>query len=176
MATFLPSIHVHALPGDRRNGILQAGGLALPCRLGRSGPVARKREGDGGTPIGDWRLRRVFYRPDRMARPVSGLPVSPIAPDQGWSENPDDPAYNRLVTLPHRFSHEYMWRDDHLYDIVVVVGHNDDPVLKGAGSAIFMHLLRPEGTPTAGCVGLRPQDLRRLLPRLGPDTRLVVQG
>lgn len=158
------------------NGILEAGSLTVPCRLGRAGPLVRKREGDGGTPVGDWPLRRVFYRPDRVPRPVSGLPVSPIARDQGWSENPADPEYNRLVTLPHRFAHELMWRDDHLYDVVVVVGHNDDPVVPCAGSAIFIHLKREDGGPTAGCVGLSRGDILRLVPRLGPRTRLVVRG
>ena len=148
----------------------------MPCTLGRGGPLRMKREGDGGTPIGSWPLRRVFYRPDRVPRPVSGLPVDALDPRQGWSENPADPAYNRLVTLPHPHAHEFMWRDDHLYDIVVVVGHNDDPVLRPMGSAIFIHLMRPDRGPTAGCVGLRLSDLRRLLPRLGPETRLVVRG
>ncbi len=150
-----------------------AAGVA-PCRLGRTGTTVDKREGDGATPVGVWPLRRIYYRPDRLPRPVSGLPVEPIRRDMGWSENPADPAYNRPVGLPHRFAHEFMWRDDHLYDVVVVIGHNDDPVLKGRGSAIFMHLMRPEGTPTQGCVALRLPELQRLLPRLGPQTRLVV--
>lgn len=176
MVTYLPEIAVHPLPEDRRAGILQAGGLVVPCRLGRSGPAMDKREGDGATPIGSFPLRRVYYRPDRLPRPVSGLPVDPVGRRMGWSENPADPSYNRPVALPHRFSHEFMWRDDHLYDVVIVVGHNDDPPVKGRGSAIFVHLMRPERTPTEGCVALRLEDLRRLLPRLGPDTRLVVRG
>lgn len=156
--------------------MLQVGPLVMPCRLGRSGTIQMKREGDGATPLGEWPLRQVFYRPDRLPRPISGLPVSPIARNQGWSEKPADPSYNRLVTLPHPFAHEFMWRDDHLYDLVVVVGHNDDPPIKGMGSAIFIHLLRETGEPTAGCVGLRREDLWRLLPRLGPQTRLVVRS
>ena len=101
------------------------------CALGRAGvkPAADKREGDLASPIGIWPIRRLLYRPDRASAPVTELPALPIAPDDGWCDAPDDPAYNRPVKLPYPASAERMWRDDYLYDLVLVLGHNDDPPL-----------------------------------------------
>lgn len=162
--------HVDVFPDGR----LVCGPLTARAVLGRSGVVAEKREGDGGTPAGRHPLRRVFYRPDRRAPPITGLPVAALAPDDGWCDDPADPAYNRPVKLPFAASHEMLWRDDPLYDLILVVGHNDAPPRPGLGSAIFVHLQRPDRGPTAGCVALEAGDLDRLLALLGPDSELVV--
>lgn len=133
--------------------------------LGRSGVVAAemKREGDGASPLGVWPIRRVLYRQDRGAKPHTALPLSAIRPQDGWCDAPSDPAYNRPVSLPYPASAESLFREDHVYDLIVVLGHNDDPVRGGMGSAIFLHLERPERTPTEGCVALSRADLERLL-------------
>ncbi|RJF89432.1 hypothetical protein D3874_22695 [Oleomonas cavernae] len=151
-------------------------GHTFLATLGRGGVVEDKREGDGGTPAGIWPLRRVLFRPDRLEAPVTGLPTVRIGRYDGWCDDPADPAYNRPITLPFVASHEVMWRDDHLYDVVVVVGHNDDPPVAGAGSAIFMHLKRHDGGPTAGCVALALPDLLTILEGATPLTRLVVHA
>ena len=134
----------------------------------------RKVEGDGATPVGRFPLRRVLYRPDRGPAPDTALPVAPIGPDDGWCDDPRDPAYNRPVTLPHKGRHERLWRDDGLYDIIVVLGHNDDPVVRGAGSAVFLHVAAPDYGPTEGCVAVTNGDLRALLAACGPGDVLVV--
>lgn len=144
------------------------------CALGRGGLRADKREGDGATPLGCFPLRRVLYRPDRLSAPKTGLPCEPMAPDDGWCDEPADPAYNRPVKLPYPASHERLWREDGVYDLVVVLGHNDDPPTPGAGSAIFLHLARPDYSPTEGCVALRREDLLDLLKDCGPDSLLCV--
>ena len=155
-------------------------GLSLPdghtvlCALGRGGIIADKREGDGGTPAGLWPIRRVLYRPDRMARPKTDLPLAAIAPDDGWCDDPADPAYNRPVKLPYAASHEAMWREDGLYDLVGVLGHNDDPPEPGRGSAVFLHVARPDYAPTEGCVALALPDLLMLLEQCGPQAELHV--
>lgn len=149
-------------------------GGAAPCAIGRAGIAADKREGDGATPVGAFPLRRVLYRPDRLARPETGLPVTPIAADDGWCDDPAHPAYNRPVKRPFPASHEVMWRDDHVYDLVVVLGHNDDPPVPGLGSAVFLHLARPDYEGTAGCVALARPDLLRLLAFCRPGDRLLV--
>ena len=131
--------------------------------LGRNGVSARKREGDGATPAGKFPLRRVFYREDRVATPLTALPTMPMAEDDGWCDAPDDTHYNRLVKVPYPASAENMWRDDALYDVVVVIGHNDHPVIEGAGSAIFLHLAAPENEFTAGCIALQLPDLLAVL-------------
>lgn len=133
------------------------------CAIGRGGLRADKEEGDGATPRGLLPLRRVLYRADRGRAPVCAVPVEPIGPADGWCDDPADPAYNRPVTRPYAGRHELMWREDALYDIVGVLGWNDDPVVRGRGSAIFLHVARPDLAPTEGCIALAPQDLRAAL-------------
>lgn len=156
------------------DGRCRFGGRDFACTLGSGGIVTDKKEGDGGTPVGAWPLRRLLYRPDRGARPRCVLSAQAIAPDDGWCDDPADAAYNRPVKLPFAASHETMWRNDHLYDLVVVVGHNDDPPVPGAGSAIFLHIARPDGGPTAGCVAFAREDLEAILAGLTEQSRLVV--
>lgn len=157
-----------------REGRLDWPGGSFRCALGRGGIRSDKREGDGATPVGRFALRRVLWRADRLPRPETGLPVSPIAPDDGWCDDPADPAYNRPVKRPYAASHEELWREDHVYDVIVVMGHNDDPVVPGLGSAVFMHVARPDWAPTAGCVALPLPDLLRLLKDCTPGTVLTV--
>ena len=161
---------VTASPRETR-ARLRFGDVEVPCAIGRSGIDHRKREGDGLTPVGVWPMRRVLYRPDRLPAPDTGLATSALEPDDGWCDDPADPVrYNRPVKLPYDGSHERMWRDDHLYDIVVVLGHNDDPPVSGMGSAIFMHVARDDYGPTEGCIALSREDLLRVLSRCGPRT------
>ncbi len=155
-------------------GVAVWGGRSFRCALGAAGIRADKREGDGATPSGSFALRRVLYRPDRLARPETRLPVMPIAPEDGWCDDPADPFYNRPVKLPYAGRHERLWRDDHLYDLVVVLGHNDDPVVPGRGSAVFLHLARPDYGPTEGCVALARDDLLTVLAEAGPGDRISV--
>jgi L,D-peptidoglycan transpeptidase YkuD (ErfK/YbiS/YcfS/YnhG family) len=169
-------ITVHARTLGDQLGWLSAGPLWLACALGRGGRRALKCEGDGATPIGAWPMRRVLYRADRVARPRTLLPVSPIGPNDGWCDDPRDRNYNRPVRLPYPAGHEQMWRKDHLYDLVVVLGYNDGPRSRGRGSAIFMHLAAPDFAPTAGCIALREADLRSLLAIAGPHTVMRITG
>lgn len=155
-------------------GVLRWAGNEVECTLGHGGVRSDKREGDGATPAGRFALRRVLWRADRLARPATGLPVAAIGPDDGWCDWPADPLYNRQVRLPHAARHERLHRDDGLYDVVVVLGHNDDPVLPGAGSAVFMHVAREDLGPTEGCVGLALPDLLRLLAECGPGSAIEV--
>jgi L,D-peptidoglycan transpeptidase YkuD (ErfK/YbiS/YcfS/YnhG family) len=158
------------------DGRLTGGGLDAPCVFGRGGirPAADKREGDGASPAGIWPIRRVLYRPDRGPPPATALPVSAIAPDDGWCDAAEDPNYNRPVKHPYRASAERMWREDGLYDLVVILGHNDDPVIPGAGSAIFLHLVSPERKPTEGCVAVSRADLEALLAIARPGDSLKI--
>jgi L,D-peptidoglycan transpeptidase YkuD (ErfK/YbiS/YcfS/YnhG family) len=159
--------------------VSSAGWLAWPgrrvrCALGRSGVAAEKREGDGATPAGLFPVRRALYRPDRLARPATSLTLGPIAPEDGWCDAPQDPLYNRQVRLPYGASHERLWRDDGLYDALIVLGHNDAPPVPGRGSAVFLHVARPDYAPTAGCVALALPDLLALLNQLVPGDRIAI--
>jgi L,D-peptidoglycan transpeptidase YkuD (ErfK/YbiS/YcfS/YnhG family) len=148
----------------------------IPCALGRGGVLEAdlKREGDGATPLGDWLMRQVFWRPDRLEKPVTQLPVITLHPDVGWCDDPAHPAYNRQVALPFPASHEKLWREDRVYDLIVVLGYNDDPVIAGKGSAIFLHLAREDFSPTEGCVACARDDLLDLLRAANPGDALRV--
>ena len=158
------------------DGRLQLGEREVQCALGRGGVItaADKREGDGATPLGAWRLRRVLYRADWVGAPVTSLPCAAIARDDGWCDAPYDRAYNRQVKLPYPASHERMWREDRLYDLVCVLGHNDDPPIPSLGSAIFLHIARPDYAPTEGCIALARADLQGLLAMAGAGDLLRV--
>ncbi len=145
------------------DGMLRWGDVSYRCALGRGGLVADKREGDGATPMGRFALRRVMYRPDRMTPPETRLPLSALTPTDGWCDDPGDPEYNRQVRLPYPARCETLWREDGIYDLIVVMGHNDDPAIPGRGSAIFTHIARPGYAPTEGCVALARADLLALL-------------
>lgn len=146
------------------------------CAVGRAGIAEKQREGDGVTPLGRWPLRRVLYRADRLQAPRTVLPIAPIEADQAWCDTPDDPNYNRLVRLPYASLDERLWREDSLYDIVLIVGFNDAPVVQGKGSAIFLHLARADYGETQGCVALAPSDLTEALAQLQPDDCLIVRA
>ncbi len=162
------------------SGAPSSGTLAWPkgearCALGRSGVTEKKREGDGATPAGVLPLRLVFYRPDRLAQPATRLAVRALEPGDGWCDDPLSPEYNRHVRRPFPARHESLWRDDGLYDLVVVLGWNDAPPTPSRGSAIFLHAAGEGLAPTEGCVALARPDLLRLLADCGPGDRLIVK-
>ena len=150
--------------------------FACQCALGVGGVIGAdlKREGDGASPIGIWQTRRLFYRPDRTAPPETRLPMVPLRAHDGWCDAPDDPLYNRPVCLPYPASAEKLWRADHVYNLIVELGYNDDPVVPGKGSAIFLHLAREAYQPTEGCIALAETDLRTVLRFLTPDSRIEI--
>jgi len=162
---------------DANARLLQVGERSIACSIGRSGAIraADKKEGDGATPLGSWRFRGALLRPDRVAAPAGlRLPWRWLRPDDGWSDDPADPAYNRPVRHPHGFSAERLWRDDGLYDVIVLLGHNDAPPIPGAGSAIFLHCWR-EAAPTEGCVAVPYETLLGLLPQLTTGDALTIR-
>jgi len=156
------------------DGWLDLPGRRVRCALGPAGVSGDKREGDGASPAGTFALRRVLFRPDRGGAPATRLPVRALTPRDGWCDDPADPAYNRPLTLPYPASAEALWREDHVYDLIVVLGHNDAPVVPGAGSAVFMHLAREAYAPTQGCVALARADLEALLALAGPGDALSI--
>ena len=145
------------------DGWLVCGRHRLRAAIGRAGVTLHKQEGDGATPAGLMALRRVMYRADRLPVPAAAVPREPIGARDGWCDDPAQADYNRRVTLPHPGSAEELWRSDPLYDIVGVLDWNLSPVQPGGGSAIFLHVARPDLSPTDGCVALPLPDLLELL-------------
>ncbi|MBA3813010.1 MAG: L,D-transpeptidase family protein [Alphaproteobacteria bacterium] len=158
-----------------KNNQLSWGDQVFPCSWGHGGIKLDKKEGDRATPVGTFSFRRVFYRADRLEKPETLLPLQVINVTDGWCDDVKDACYNQYVTLPYKGRHEKLWREDHVYDIILVVGHNDAPVEKGKGSAIFVHLRRPKGTSTEGCVALELQDLLKVIKESTLKSSLVVK-
>ncbi len=156
-------------------GFLHWNGEIYRCALGRGGFKESKREGDGATPAGTFKLREVWYRADRMERPRTKLPTKEIKENDGWSDDFKSPNYNRPIKLPATESHEKLFRDDEVYDIVIPLGYNDEPPVPGLGSAIFMHIARPIYSPTEGCIALNKEDLLKVLETCDSETTVRVK-
>jgi L,D-peptidoglycan transpeptidase YkuD (ErfK/YbiS/YcfS/YnhG family) len=169
-----PPIVVRRAPGRPYQARVQLAHGVRIAAIGRSSVRALKREGDGGTPLGRFPVRLVLYRADRGPRPRSAVPVRAIRDSDGWCDDPLDRNYNRLITLPSPRSAEGLKRADNLYDLVLVLGYNDRPRLRGKGSAIFMHLARPGYTPTEGCIALSRRDLLAVLGEIKRGTEILV--
>ena len=161
---------------EYRDSRLYWSGGGAAAAVGRAGVKRDKHEGDGATPAGTYPLVSILYRPDRIATPMSQLPVRALTPTDGWVDEPGDPNYNRPVSLPYPSSAEQMWREDDLYDALVVIGYNMEPVIPGAGSAIFLHIATPNFAPTAGCIAIKREILLGLLPLLGPGSNIAITG
>ena len=161
---------------EYRDGCLRWSRGRAAAAVGRAGVKADKHEGDGATPAGTYPLVSILYRPDRIAAPQSRLPVKPLAPSDGWVDDPADANYNRPVSLPYTASAEQMWREDDLYDLLVVIGYNMEPIVPGAGSAIFLHIATPDFAPTAGCLAVEREVLFAVLPLLGPGSQIVINS
>ena len=150
-------------------------GNLFKCVLGRNGVTSDKWEGDGFTPAGTYALRKVLYRRDRVAGFQTTLPTHTITKSDAWCDDPEHEFYNMPVQLPIEASHEKLWRNDPCYDIVVVLGHNDAPVVPYRGSAIFMHVATADHSPTEGCVALEMQTLVTVLAGCDPNENIHIQ-
>jgi L,D-peptidoglycan transpeptidase YkuD (ErfK/YbiS/YcfS/YnhG family) len=155
-------------------GFARWGRARFRCALGWGGVTRAKREGDGATPVGTWRMRGLHFRSDRVLRPRTGLPARPITPEDGWCDDPADARYNQPVRHPYPRSAERLWREDALYDLVIPLGYNDAPPAPGRGSAIFLHVARRGYGPTAGCVALARRDLLAVLRKADRFSRVIV--
>jgi L,D-peptidoglycan transpeptidase YkuD (ErfK/YbiS/YcfS/YnhG family) len=170
----LPTIRIRARPGSRSQGVLIAAHRTIPVTLGRSGIRANKREGDGATPAGRFRPLRLWWRPDRGPRPPALLPTRRIGPDIAWCEDPADRRYNRPFRRSANEPGDRLWRAEGLYDLIIEIDHNTRPRVAGRGSAVFLHVERPDRGPTAGCVAMRANELRRLLTAISRKTKIII--
>jgi L,D-peptidoglycan transpeptidase YkuD (ErfK/YbiS/YcfS/YnhG family) len=171
----ITQLYVTKIPGRPGRGRLMYGASVIHCALGSTGITHRKREGDGATPAGRFKVLKSLFRPDKDLRPCRLPMPAAIRMSDAWCDDPQDGQYNRQVKLPFRPRHENLWRADHLYDLVIVLDYNIHPRVSGRGSAIFLHLARPDLSPTAGCVAIARADMRRLLPHLSQYTVIDIR-
>jgi L,D-peptidoglycan transpeptidase YkuD (ErfK/YbiS/YcfS/YnhG family) len=159
---------------EYRAGRLWWPGGSAAAAIGRSGVRTNKKEGDGATPAGSYPLVFGFYREDRIKIPHSRLPMRVLGPHDAWVDDPTDARYNSLVTLPYPARTERMWRNDGIYDVLVVIGYNMRPVIAGAGSAIFLHIARPNFSATEGCIAVDRAVLVNLISLLAPESWITI--
>lgn len=161
----------------KHGGHLQFGTHRTRCALGRGGVTDNKREGDAKTPLGRFPLRRIWYRPDRVIRPESSLPMRQITGKSGWCDDVRADCYNRPILRPLTARHESLWRRDPLYDVFFELGYNDAPPVKGRGSAIFLHLEKNNFNPTLGCIAVSRASMSFLLRHAVPGCFVhIVRG
>lgn len=157
-----------------KNNTALWGTTQFKCTIGENGFTSDKTEGDGKTPIGSFLFRRAYYRPDRIDKPQANIPLHTITKQCGWCDDPTSDSYNRYIQKPFEASHERLWLDEEMYDLLIVVGHNDSPPEPYKGSAIFIHLINPNGSATKGCIGLEKLALLQILAQATPETKLVI--
>jgi L,D-peptidoglycan transpeptidase YkuD (ErfK/YbiS/YcfS/YnhG family) len=160
------------------NGRLNWRDREYKCSIGKSGVSDSKKEGDGATPAGRYPLREVFYRPDRLPRPNTRLPVSKLRPLIGWNDDINHINYNTKVILPHNGRVEKLWRQEHVYDLIVVIGYNDNPPARDKGSAIFIHIAKKLNklnyAATEGCIALSQESLLEILKDLSVTSQIEI--
>lgn len=164
-------------PAQPHRGTLSIGDWSVPCAIGRGGLVAAhaKREGDGATPIGRFALRYGFYDPTvwpAATFETLAYPFKPKPAHYDWSEDGFSPLYNRMT---HNADPDHPdRRGEAIFDLIVPIGWNDATVAPFAGSAIFLHIARPDFTPTAGCVVVAHDDALTLARRLQPGMMIDI--
>jgi L,D-peptidoglycan transpeptidase YkuD (ErfK/YbiS/YcfS/YnhG family) len=159
---------------DNPRHFIEIDGDKYRCSIGYAGVTENKKEGDRSTPLGTFQIRRIYYRPDRITPDElkTNIELIPLSKDDGWCDDVNSPRYNQFVKLPFQPSHENLWREDDLYDIICVLGYNDAPVIKGKGSAIFLHISRKDYSPTVGCIALSKEDLLKFLSRFSKNDEI----
>lgn len=156
------------------NGTLYFAKEKFKCSIGLNGTSKNKREGDKKTPSGLFPLRMVMFRSDRIKNVVTSLNTFEMLPDDGWCDDPYDKNYNRHIKLPFSNSHEKLWREDSLYNIIIVIGFNDNPIIPYKGSAIFLHCTNKLYKPTDGCVALIENDIIKILSLINLETKIQI--
>lgn len=148
----------------------------MPLTIGENGfcKPSDKQEGDLKTPKVNFKPLALYYRPDRVPLLNSCLPIYEITPNSGWCDDPKSSDYNQFVPLPYNYSAENLYRDDHRYDYIIVTDYNYPNAISGKGSAIFIHIMHEDGTPTAGCLGFKQEDLEYILKHIKSDDYFIL--
>ena len=140
------------------------------CSVGKLGFSKNKREGDNKTPIGVFNLGEIYYRKDRIKKITSKLKIISIQKNMGWCDDPYSKHYNKLVKFPFKYSAEKLYRKDSTYDIILVLNYNLNPIRKGKGSAIFIHIAKKNYKKTLGCIAVNKKDLKKIIKKINKST------
>ena len=146
----------------------------IKCALGKNGITKNKQEGDLKTPKGIFKLKKVFYRRDRIKSFKSRIKKYCIKKNIGWCDDPNSKYYNREIRFPFNGTAEKLWRKDNIYDLIIVINYNLNPIIKNKGSAIFLHICKKNYAPTKGCVAINKKDMINLLVNIKINTKLII--
>jgi L,D-peptidoglycan transpeptidase YkuD (ErfK/YbiS/YcfS/YnhG family) len=162
------------LQANYKKRLLSFDGVSFFCVFGRDGVIENKTEGDWKTPIGTFSIRKIYYRSDRIIKLDTKLESIPLSKNDAWCDDPQSPQYNSFIELPFSGSYENLWREDCLYDIIIVIGYNDSPAVPNKGSAIFIHLTKENMEYTKGCLAIKKEDMINLLKKIEKDTKIEI--
>jgi len=158
----------------KKSGYLKYKNFKFQCALGESGIKEKIKEGDNVTPKGIFKITRIYYRPDKIKKIISPINIIKIKKNMGWCDDPTSNSYNKEIKLPTKFRYEKLYRKDHIYDLIAVISYNLNPIIKGKGSAIFLHIAKKKFSPTKGCIALKKKDLLLLLSKISKNTKIRI--
>jgi L,D-peptidoglycan transpeptidase YkuD (ErfK/YbiS/YcfS/YnhG family) len=158
----------------KKSGYLKYKNFKFRCALGESGIKEKIKEGDNVTPKGMFKITRIYYRPDKIKKIISPINIIKIKKNMGWCDDPTSNSYNKEIKLPTKFGYEKLYRKDHIYDLIAVISYNVNPIIKGKGSAIFLHIAKKKFSPTQGCIALKKKDLLLLLSKISKNTKIRI--
>ena len=159
---------------ELKNNFLYFQKYKLRCSIGKRGISIKKREGDKKTPKGEFRLKYILYRKDRIFKLKTKLKKIPINKKMGWCDDPNSDHYNKIINYPFKFSAEKLWKKENIYDIIIVIDYNLNPVIKNKGSAIFLHIAKKKYQPTKGCIAVNKKNIRLITSTINKKTKLKI--
>ena len=153
---------------------LSVDGVSFFCVFGRDGVVKEKIEGDWKTPIGTFPIRKIYYRKDKIQNIKTQTECIPLSIDDAWCDDIRKEEYNTFIKLPFEGSYENLWRDDDMYDVIIVIGYNDNPIIKEIGSAIFIHVAKENMEYTKGCLAIKKEDMITLVKNITLNSEIEI--
>ena len=158
----------------KKSGYLQYKNLKFRCALGKAGIKKKEKEGDNVTPKGIFKITSMYYRPDKIKNIITAVKKIKIKKNIGWCDDPNSHFYNQQISLPNKFSHEKLYRNDSLYDLILVLNYNVNPIIKNKGSAIFINIAKKNYKNTKGCIALKKQHLIELISKIKKNTKIKI--
>ena len=159
---------------ELKNKFLYFQKYKLRCSIGKRGISINKKEGDKKTPKGEFKLKYILYRKDRVFRLKTKLKKIVIRKKMGWCDDPNSNYYNKIINYPFKYSAEKLWRKDNIYDVIIVINYNLNPVIKNKGSAIFLHIAKKKYKPTTGCIAVSKKDIKLIASKINSKTKLKI--
>ena len=157
-----------------KSGFLKYKKIKFKCALGKAGIGKKKKEGDNITPIGTFKIVKIYYRSDRIKKISSKFRLIEITKNIGWCDDSKSRKYNQPIKLPTKYGHEILYRRDNIYDLILVLNYNMKPTIKNKGSAIFIHIAKKNYKKTAGCIALKKTALVLLVKKINKNTKVSI--